>query len=215
MMVLRSGLTRLRLFCMSFVLPLYLKSTRVCAKEWQQKVEILIKLDAKYDAPVNKIDFAKAQFCNASEWSPRKKIRGQSTDVQKVANHMLSGILIASLCICITFFLDVLDAETVFAMITLNTVFLSFIFPLQGSLGKKILILSAANTSSAMLNVALSMLFSHQVSGTSYRFLYVVADSFLNLVLIVTSYSVGLTILARKEESPENVPSDHCDVLRL
>jgi hypothetical protein len=87
---------------------------------------------------------------------------------------------------------------SIFMLIAFNFLFVSLTFPLNGSLASKVLLLSAGNAV-GLLWVLLVSMFAHVLAdyfGAAFNVLYLILGPFVNLMWIVTFYSLSLTVLA-------------------
>lgn len=114
------------------------------------------------------------------------------------SSHIVWGFSVAAAFSCAILLSHYVDDESVFMLIAFNFLFVSLTFPLNGSLATKVLLLSTGN----IIGVLWFFLFSTFVHGVAYylgaafNVLYLILGPFVNLVWIVTFYSLSLTILA-------------------
>lgn len=114
------------------------------------------------------------------------------------SSHIVLGFLVATVFSCAILFSHYVSDESVFMLIAFNFLFASLTFPLNGSLATKALLLSMGNII-GVLWVFLFSMFIHAVAdyfGAAFNALYLILGPFVNLVWIVTFYSLSLTVLA-------------------
>jgi hypothetical protein len=114
------------------------------------------------------------------------------------SSHIVLGFSAAAVFSCAILFSHYVSVESVFMLIAFNFLFVSLTFPLNGSLAAKVLLLSAGNII-GVLWVFLSSMFVHAVAdyfGAAFNALYLILGPFVNLVWIVTFFSLSLTVLA-------------------
>lgn len=112
--------------------------------------------------------------------------------------HLFLGFLVASAASVVFFFSPYMRGESAFILIIFNFFFVSLTFPLEGALALKLLLLSAGNVVGFVWNYLLSMLFDAlpQYLGGSSSTSWAVIGPVLNLIWIVSFWSVSLTTLA-------------------
>jgi hypothetical protein len=114
------------------------------------------------------------------------------------SSHIVLGFLVAAVLSCAILFSHYVGNESAFMLVAFNFLFVSLVFPLNGSLATKVLMLSTGN----IIGVLWVFLFSMCVHGVAYYFgavfnaFYLILGPFVNLVWIVTFYSLSLTVLA-------------------
>jgi hypothetical protein len=112
-------------------------------------------------------------------------------------DHAVLGFLLAAIFSCAILFSHYVGYESVFMLVVFNFIFVSLVFSLNGSLAKKVLLLSTGN----IVGVLWASLFSTFVYvltrfGAVFNVLYLILGPFVNLVWIVTFFSLSLTVLA-------------------
>ncbi len=114
------------------------------------------------------------------------------------SSHIVLGFLVAAVFSCAILFLHDVSNESVFMLTAFNFLFVSLTFPLNGSLATKVLLLSIGNII-GVLWVLLFSMFIRTVAnylGAAFNALYLILGPFVNLVWIVTFFSLSLTVLA-------------------
>jgi hypothetical protein len=114
------------------------------------------------------------------------------------SSHIILGFSVAVVFSCAILFLHYVNTESVFMLTAFNFLFVSLTFPLNGSLSTKVLLLSFGNIIGVLWAFLFSM-FARAVAsylGAAFNTLYLILGPFVNLVWIVTFYSLGLTVLA-------------------
>jgi hypothetical protein len=113
-------------------------------------------------------------------------------------SHIVLGFSMATVFSCAVLFSHYVGDESVFMLMAFNFLFVSLTFPLNGSLATKVSLLSIGNII-GVLWVFLFSMFVHAVTGylgAAVSALYLILGPFVNLVWIVTFYSLSLTVLA-------------------
>jgi len=116
-------------------------------------------------------------------------------------SHMFLGFAAATIFSVALLFFNYMNLGTAFTLIAFNFLFAPLTFTLNGSLRMKIFLLFAGNVVGLLWNGLFSSFVSAVAVGRVelLSVLYLVVSPFMNLVWIVTFYSVSLTILARPE----------------
>lgn len=114
--------------------------------------------------------------------------------------HVVLGFLLAAIFSCAILFSHYVGDESVFMLVVFNFLFVSLVFSLNGSLAKKVLLLSTGN----IIGVLWALLFSMFVYvlnhfGAAFNVLYMILGPFVNLVWIVTFFSLSLTAFASEK----------------
>jgi hypothetical protein len=117
-------------------------------------------------------------------------------------SHLIVGFSAAALvsCVLLTFF-DLLR-QSVFMLAIFNLLFAFTVFPLRGSLTRKILLLSLGNVTGALWSYLFSsfaILITYYI-GDVFNVIYMILYPFVNLMWIVSFWSVSLTFIAAKEK---------------
>lgn len=95
--------------------------------------------------------------------------------------------------------------DAAFMLTIFNIFFVSLIFPLEGALVGKVLLLLIGNAVGWLWNFAASTLESIILGffGAQLNVLFTIANPFVNLIWIVPFWSVSLTLLARSRKLGE------------
>lgn len=113
-------------------------------------------------------------------------------------NHLIFGLLIGTTFSFLPLYFLKLPDEAFFKLALFNILFASLIFPLNGTLTKKIFILVIGNIIGLVWNY-LFYLFAYAAAnslGNLFSIPYMILSPFMNLVWIVTFWAVSLTFLA-------------------
>ncbi len=116
------------------------------------------------------------------------------------ALHLACGFIMATLAILLISSLSVVAGQSAIVLAIFNFFFVVTTFALEGSLVVKSSMLLAGNGIFLLLNHALSYLLSGGQSAL-YASVDIFLSSLINLVFIVSFWSVSLTILAKSRKS--------------
>lgn len=127
-----------------------------------------------------------------------------TTDGRKLEwriSHIVLGFSLAALISYMLLHFHYLSSEAVSMLIVFNFLFVSLTFPLNGTLTTKVVMLSLGNMIGLLWNYVFSLFISALISyfGELFNTLYLILSPFLNLVWIVTFYSLSLTFLVNLE----------------
>ena len=114
------------------------------------------------------------------------------------AAHSIIGLCIGAILSYAFLCLPYVNDEPLWTLPAFNFLFVSLTFPLNGTLVKKVLLLIIGNFACLLWNYLIS-LFSYVVVynyGEFFNTLHIILTPLLNLVLIVSFWSVSLTVLA-------------------
>ncbi len=118
--------------------------------------------------------------------------RGNSAGYWKF-RHVFFGLVVSTILSCALLVSNYLSAENSAVLVAFNFLFVSLTFPLNGPLTKKVFMLLACETVGLLWNKMLSMFASYY--GKTVNVLCSFLNPFVNLIWIVTFYSITLTIL--------------------
>ncbi|MGQ9531074.1 MAG: hypothetical protein ACUVQX_02315 [Candidatus Bathycorpusculaceae bacterium] len=113
-------------------------------------------------------------------------------------NHLIFGLLAGIPLSCLLLYFLELPDETAFTIALFNFLFVSLIFPLNGTLIKKIFMLVIGNIVGLIWNY-LFYLFAYAAAdafGSIFSIPYIILSPFVKLVWIVSFWAMSLTILA-------------------
>jgi hypothetical protein len=126
-------------------------------------------------------------------------------------NHLIFGIFIGVIASYALLSLSYISSESAYMLIIFNFLFVSLTFPLNGTLKKKLVMLFVGNAIGLFWNYLFS-LFAHSVTnqlGEFFNTLYIILSPFLNLVWIVSFWSLSLTALANSKNEKVGVGLDN------
>jgi len=116
-------------------------------------------------------------------------------------DHLLFGFSIGAIASYMLLSSSFVSNESVYMLIIFNFLFVSLTFPLDGTLTRKIFMLLIGNIIGLFWNYLFS-LFAYTVAyylGESFNTLYIILSPFVNLIWIVSFWSISLTALASSE----------------
>ena len=116
-------------------------------------------------------------------------------------NHLLFGFFLVAVISYVLLFSFFVSNESVYMLIIFNCLFVSLTFPLDGALLRKIFLLLIGNIIGLFWNHFFS-LFAHTVAyylGDFFNTLYLISSPFVNLVWIISFWSLSLTALANSK----------------
>jgi hypothetical protein len=120
-------------------------------------------------------------------------------------NHTLFVLLLGGVVsyVFLSFFL--ISKETLFTLVMFNFLFISLTFPLNGTLQRKVSMLLIGNVICLAWNHIFSLFAATVCSyfGVFYNALFIILNPFLNLIWIVSFWSISLTSLtdSKKQKS--------------
>lgn len=117
---------------------------------------------------------------------------------QRPVRDLLLGLLMGAVAFCVFLLFPYASMESAVMLATFNLLYVFFVFPLRGKLMKKAFMLIAGNGigfawNSALLVAASSMA---EVLGDVFNTFYLMLSPFLNLIWIVSYWSLSLTFLS-------------------
>jgi hypothetical protein len=112
-------------------------------------------------------------------------------------NRIVFGLLIGAVAFYVFLFFILINKETVFTLIMFNFLFISLTFPLNGTLQRKIGMLLIGNIICIFWTHIFSLFTATVCShfGGIYNALSIILSPFLNLIWIVSFWSISLTVL--------------------
>jgi len=112
-------------------------------------------------------------------------------------NRIVFGLFLGAVVFYIFLFLLLVNKETVFTLIMFNFLFISLTFPLNGTLQRKIGMLLIGNIIGLFWTHIFSLFATTVCSyfGGFYNALFMILSPFLNLIWIVSFWSISLTVL--------------------
>lgn len=111
---------------------------------------------------------------------------------------MVFGISAGAMASCILLLIPYLDVESSIMLVIFNFLFVSLLFPLQGTLLKKLSLLLVGNVIGWAWNSVFSA-FANDASGyfgENFEATYMIVNPFLNLVWIVSFWSLSLATMS-------------------
>jgi hypothetical protein len=114
---------------------------------------------------------------------------------------VLLGLATAIILSSVLLSFDYIGIEATFMLVVFNFLLAPLTFALEGPVRMKILLLLLGNLVGLLWNGLFSSFVSALVSGRAelLTVFYLIVSPFMNLLWIVTFYSVSLTILARSQ----------------
>jgi len=117
-------------------------------------------------------------------------------------DHLLFGFSIGAIASYMLLSFSFVSNESVYMLIIFNFLFVSLTFPLDGTLTRKIFMLLIGNIIGLFWNYLFS-LFAYTVAyylGESFNTLYIILSPFVNLIWIVSFWSLSLTAVANSKD---------------
>ena len=117
-------------------------------------------------------------------------------------DHLLFGFSIGAIASYMLLSFSFVSNESVYMLIIFNFLFVSLTFPLDGTLTRKISMLLIGNIIGLFWNYLFS-LFAYTVAyylGESFNTLYIILSPLVNLIWIVSFWSLSLTALANSKD---------------
>ena len=117
-------------------------------------------------------------------------------------NHLIFGFSAGAIVSYILLFFSNIGNESVFMLVIFNFLFVSLIFPLNGTLTRKLSMLLAGNIIGLLWNCLFSMLVAAVANyfGGFFDTVYIILNPFVSLVWIVSFWSISLTVLANSKK---------------
>ena len=126
-------------------------------------------------------------------------------------NHLIFGFSIGAIASYMLLSSSFVSSESVYMLIIFNFLFVSLIFPLDGTLTRKISMLLIGNIIGLFWNYLFS-LFAYTVGyylGESFNTLYIILSPLVNLIWIVSFWSISLTALANSKDKKQGLRLDN------
>jgi hypothetical protein len=117
-------------------------------------------------------------------------------------DHLIFGFSIGAIASYMLLSSSFVSNESVYMLIIFNFLFVSLTFPLDGTLTRKIFMLLIGNIIGLFWNYLFS-LFAYTVAyylGESFNTLYIILSPLVNLIWIVSFWSISLTALANSKD---------------
>lgn len=117
-------------------------------------------------------------------------------------DHLIFGFSIGAIASYMLLSSSFVSSESVYMLIIFNFLFVSLTFPLDGTLTRKIFMLLIGNIIGLFWNYLFS-LFAYTVAyylGEFFNTLYIILSPLVNLIWIVSFWSISLTALANSKD---------------
>lgn len=117
-------------------------------------------------------------------------------------NHLIFGFSVGAIASYMLLSSSFVSSESVYMLIIFNFLFVSLTFPLDGTLTRKISMLLIGNIIGLFWNYLFS-LFAYTVAyylGEFFNTLYIILSPLVNLIWIVSFWSISLTALANSKD---------------
>jgi len=117
-------------------------------------------------------------------------------------DHLIFGFSIGAIASYMLLSSSFVSSESVYMLIIFNFLFVSLTFPLDGTLTRKISMLLIGNIIGLFWNYLFS-LFAYTVAyylGEFFNTLYIILSPLVNLIWIVSFWSISLTVLANSKD---------------
>jgi len=113
-------------------------------------------------------------------------------------NHLIFGFSVGAIASYMFLSSPHITGESAFMLLIFNFLFVSLTFPLNGTLTRKVCMLLIGNVIGLLWNYTFSLFVGTFASyfGASFDALYIILNPFLNLIWIVSFWSISLTALA-------------------
>jgi hypothetical protein len=126
-------------------------------------------------------------------------------------DHLFFGFSVGAIASYMLLSSSFVSSESVYMLIIFNFLFVSLIFPLNGTLTRKISMLLIGNIIGLFWNYLFS-LFAYAVAyylGEFFNTLYIILSPFVNLIWIVSFWSISLTALANSKDKKQGLRLDN------
>jgi hypothetical protein len=120
--------------------------------------------------------------------------------------HLVFGLAVGAIIVIISYFLRV--AEEIFqALVVFNVFFVCMLFPLNGSLERKLAVLALGDIICLIWNTMFSMLVGSLAVyvWVGFNALFIMLSPFLNSLWVVSLWSISLTFLANSGKGKATV----------
>jgi len=120
-----------------------------------------------------------------------------------MTKHICLGFLMAAIITYTILYFSPVSNESTLMLVIFNFLFISLIFPLRRKLGKKLTLLLVGNMIGLLWNTIFSMFAYTAVHfiGEVFNVFYMILNPLLNLVWIVSFWSISLSFLASSRDS--------------
>jgi len=117
-------------------------------------------------------------------------------------NHLIFGFSAGAIASYMLLSFPDIGNQSVFMLAIFNFLFVSLIFPLNGTLTRKLSMLLAGNIIGLLWNYLFSMLVATVANyfGEFFNTVYIILNPFVNLIWIVSFWSISLTVLANSKK---------------
>lgn len=124
--------------------------------------------------------------------------------------YLGSGIFAGAIIVYIILSFSYISNESALMLMIFNFLFISLVFPLKGKLGKKIMLLLVGNIVGLLWNNIFSLFAYAAVHyfGEVFNIWYAILNPLLNLVWIVSFWSISLSFLAGSRDSKSGAEID-------
>jgi hypothetical protein len=120
-------------------------------------------------------------------------------------NHLVFGFSVGTIVSYVLLSSPYVSNESAYMLIIFNFLFVSLIFPLNGTLKRKVPLLLIGDFIGLLWNNLFS-LFAHAVAyhfGEFFNTPYIILSPFINLIWIVSFWSISLTALANSKNKKQ------------
>jgi hypothetical protein len=125
-------------------------------------------------------------------------VRATEERIQWNMQHLVFGLLLGLIASCIFLFSPFAGRESVVMLVAFNLLYVFLIFPLRGKLAKKAFMLLAGNGIGFAWNNLFPVVagFVAGAMGDVFNTFYLILNPFLNLIWIVSHWSLSITVLS-------------------
>jgi len=126
-------------------------------------------------------------------------------------NHLILGFSVVGIAFCVFLSFFLINEESTVMLVVFNLLFISLTFPLNGTPTRKACLLLIGNVIGLFWNYLFS-LFAYVGTyylGDFFRALYIILSPFINLVWIVSFWSMSLTALSNSKNRKIGVRIDN------
>lgn len=122
------------------------------------------------------------------------------------SGRLVTGLFLEAIVLCLILSFRFIDIAATATLLIFNLFFLSLIIHLNGTLNKKLGILSVGNIIGLLWNLVLHYFNIACITffGESSNLFFTIAYPFLNFMWIVSFWSLGLTVLPK----PRNIQTE-------
>lgn len=128
----------------------------------------------------------------------KDNVRATEERIQWNTPHLVVGLLLSVAASCIFLFSPCASRESAVMLIAFNMLYAFLIFPLRGKLAKKAFMLLAGNGIGFAWNNLLPVVAGLVTGpmGDVFNTFYLILNPFLNLIWIVSYWSLSMTVLS-------------------